>query len=248
LRGAPNHLASAADFRINPLAQRLVGDDRRLISAQRISIRRARHLAHAADVSEPTAARWVKRMRELGFLEDDRSGLRIVRTREFLEQWQRAIGAVPRREVAARFVLPSAALDEQLHLALSTAADAERIVAESPPSQTDSARPAWRGDRPRACRGLFEAASALGYGHVLGAPIHFYLESITDESLAELGLARASQHDGQVRVIEPTRPEIVFRAMVLAKTRHSHHVPCCDLLQAGSMYPAMQCADGNKPN
>jgi hypothetical protein len=129
-------------------------------------------------------------------------------------------------------VLPSAAPDAQLHLALSKAARAEPIVAESTPSQADSAGPAWRGDGPRACLGLFEAASALGYGHVLGAPIHFYLESITDESLAELGLVRASQHDGQVRVIEPTRPESVFRAMVLAESRHAPNVPCCDILQA----------------
>ncbi|MCY3002065.1 MAG: hypothetical protein NTV21_09690 [Planctomycetota bacterium] len=213
------------------LAPRFHGAERRFLSAPRVPIRRARHLAQAAKVSEPTSARWVKLMRERGFLEDGRYGLSIVRTREFLEQWRRANGAVPRREVAARFVLPSAATDQQLHAALARVPISRQVVPEPEPSNGVSTAIEWNGDGPRACLALFEAASALGGRHVIGAPIHFYLESITDASLAAFGLVRASSQDGQVRVIEPTRPESVFRAMVLARTKHEFSVPTCDILQ-----------------
>ncbi|NUP97088.1 MAG: hypothetical protein HUU28_13085 [Planctomycetaceae bacterium] len=213
------------------LARRFRGADRRFLSAPQVPIRRARHLAQAANVSEPTSARWVKLMRERGFLEDGRDGLSLVRTREFLEQWRRANGAVPRREVVARFVLPSAAPDQQLRAALARAPISRQVVSELRSSSGVSTTVEWNGDGPRACLALFEAASALGGKHVIGAPIHLYLESITDASLQALGLARSNEQDGQVRVIEPARPESVFRAMVLAQTRQELLVPVCDIIQ-----------------
>lgn len=213
------------------LARRFRGADRRFLSAPQVPIRRARHLAQAANVSEPTSARWVKLMRERGFLEDCRDGLSLVRTREFLEQWRRANGAVPRREIVARFVLPSAAPDQQLHAALARAPISRQVVSELRSSSGVSTTVEWNGDGPRACLALFEAASALGGKHVIGAPIHLYLESITDASLQALGLARSNEQDGQVRVIEPARPESVFRAMVLAQTRQELLVPVCDIIQ-----------------
>lgn len=213
------------------LARCFRGADRRLLTAPQVPIRRARHLALAADVSEPTSARWVKLMRERGFLEDGRDGLSIVRTREFLESWRRVHGAVPRREIAARFVLPSAVPELQLEQALSRATVSRQVVAESHLATPGADGPVWRGEGPRACLAFFAAASALGCGHVLGAPIHLYLETISDESLRELGLVRASPQDSQVRVIEPTRPESIFRAMVLATTKHNFTVPTCDIVQ-----------------
>ena len=80
----------------------------RLLSAPRGKLSRARHLAFAADVSVPTAARWTRLMRDQGLLDESSGRLRLARTREFFERWRRIAGAVPPREVPVRFRLPSA--------------------------------------------------------------------------------------------------------------------------------------------
>jgi hypothetical protein len=66
----------------------------------------------------------------------------------------------------------------------------------------------------------------------MGAPVHLYLETITEESLHLFGLERANPDNAQLRVIEPTWPESVFRAAVLAQTRDQLVVPACDIVQA----------------
>lgn len=203
----------------------------RLLSAPRTPIDRARHLALAARVSEPTAARWVRLLRGEQFIDERRGTLRIVRTQEFFSRWRNAVNAVPRREISARFFLPTGAPDEQLHQAL--ARQAWRRVGDPAPDQSsiNNVMIEW-GKTPRACLGLFEASAALGSGHVMGAPIHFYLESITDDSLQHFGLERSEPDRAHVRVIEPTYPESLFRAAVIAQTRHGLDVPSCDIVQA----------------
>ncbi len=200
-----------------------------LISAPRAKLSRARHLAFAADVSEPTAARWTKLMRNQSFL-DDTGRLRIVRAREFFERWRRAVGAVPRREVPVRFSLPIGAPDAQLCLALSKYPHALEFKPDPNSSHEGCTTIEWKGV-PRACLALFEATAALGRGHVLGAPVHFYLESVTEENLRRFGLERAGPDTAQLRVIEPTWPESVFRAAVRVQTRHGLFVPACDIVQ-----------------
>ena len=66
---------------------------------------------------------------------------------------------------------------------------------------------------------------------MLGAPVHFYLESVTEENLRRFGLERAGPDTAQLRVIEPTWPESVFRAAVRVQTRHGLFVPACDIVQ-----------------
>lgn len=204
---------------------------RLLAAPRRNKLQRARHLARAAGVSEPTAARWVKLLRGHGFIDDSSGELRIVRASEFFERWRRAVSAVPRHEVPARFSLPSGTADAQLRQAL--AAHSFQRVAESEPDRPDVFDTSIRwNSKPRACLALFEAAAALGRGHVMGSPTHLYLESITDETLRSFGLERAAPERAQLRIIEPTWPESVFRAAVMVHTRDSLDVPACDIVQA----------------
>jgi hypothetical protein len=208
------------------VAQRL---PRTLLAAPRRKLTRARHLAQAARVSEPTTAAWVKLLRGRGFVDDASHELRLVRVREYFERWRSAVSAKPRRVFAARFSLPAGSADEQLHRAL--AGYPFQVLHRDEPS-ADGPAPSLRWtDVPRACLGLFEASAALGGIFVKNAPLHLYLETVDDETLRRFGLELAANERTQVRVIEPPWPETVFRGAVPAQTRSGRVVPSCDLLQ-----------------
>jgi hypothetical protein len=209
------------------IARRLPAE---LLAAPRVRVRRPRELARFAGVSEPTSARWVKLMRASGFLDEVRGELRLVRVREFFDRWQKKCSAQSRREIPARFILPSGKTHEQLEFALAKFAH-ENTVAfdpEDPPRYEGQLR--WKLG-PRACFALFEASRALGYAFVDGAPVHLYLEDISDDSLRHFALERAPADQARVRVIQPRWPEALFRGIVMRRTRTGNLVPTADVVQ-----------------
>ncbi len=109
-----------------------------LLSAPRGQYGKAAELAEAAKVSAMSVSRFIKRLREEGFLDESGPVLRLVRRAELFRRWQAAASrATP--ELPTRFLMPGAP-QEQLG----------KVVAR----------------HQDACIGLFAAASLLDSGHV----------------------------------------------------------------------------------
>lgn len=152
-------------------------------------------LAHLAEVSIPSASRFLSRLDELQFL-DRRDGVRLVRREQLLADWRRAARFVG-NERSCRWLLPQDRSLEQLVSAL----------------KKNAARAASK--QARACLGLFAACELLELGFVRGAPAHLYLEDASDAVLERLGLAPALPGEAvDVFVREPMFPEAVFRGAV----------------------------------
>ena len=166
-----------------------------LLRAPRARIGGPSQLAHLADVSVPSASRFLSRLDELHYLERA-NGVRLVRRDQFLADWRRA-ARFPRDDKPCRWLLPAGDSLQQLADALQ-----ENAKSRAPESG-------------RACLGLFAACKRLGFGFVRGAPVHLYLERASDSALESLGLAPASPGEAvDVFVREPMFPEAVFRGAV----------------------------------
>jgi hypothetical protein len=181
-----------------------------LLSAPRKEYRNASDLAQAAEVSVMSAFRFVRQMRQEGFLDSDDESLRLVRRDELMRRWQAAyLRNAP--ELPLRWIVP-VKNRRQLPDALRSLS-ARRDVSRQPV--------------PRACLGLFAAAELLGFGFVHGVPPYFYLENLDREVLERMGLSseRAdAAPDLYVRV--PPFKESIFRGMV-----GREGVPVADILQ-----------------
>ena len=204
------------------LARRLPLD---LLSAPREPVRNARHLAHLAEVSVPSAARLVAHLRSEGHLEDSRKGLQLVRVDELLERWRRA-NARPAHELPARFLLPGVESRKRLELALHSYAFENVAPFDPDPPPRVPGSVSWR-EGPRACLGLYSAGAALEFGIVHGAPVHLYIENASAPVLEgfEMGPARVGESP-HVRVRVPRFRESVFRGMVLRRG-----IPSADVIQ-----------------
>jgi hypothetical protein len=198
-----------------------------LIFVPRKPIQNASQLAEAAGVSVMSASRFVRRLSNEGFLDEDSEGLRIVRADELLERWVAASRRTP-PDVPARWIIRE---DEQ-QLFRSVA----RYAAGSNGGKT-APKPGGFTPEPRCCVGLFAAASALGLGFVHGMTPHLYLERLDFEVLQSLGLSvedSGRRFDVYVRV--PPNGETVFRAAVVRDG-----MPVSDVLQVWldvSVHPA----------
>lgn len=201
------------------LAPRL---DPKHLAAPRADILSASDLARMGGVSLPTAARQLMELRRLGYLEQDRRSLRLVRIGDLLRDW-RAASAARATEVKTRWLVPQRDLVAQLRLALAWRPSRSQVERQRPSGQT-----AARGaESPRACLALFAASERLGFGFVRGAPQHIYLEDLSSESLEKLGLIPAENGERtDVIVRKPRYPESVFRAAV-----ESDDCAVADLLQ-----------------
>jgi hypothetical protein len=190
-----------------------------VLAAPKQPIRSASHLAHTANVSTPSASRFVTRFKAEGYLEEGR-WLELVRVEDLLHRWRTSIRQP--KDIPARWFLPQGESLRQLSRAL----ERFRTSSVSGDVGTQSAFSlAMRGRR--ACLGLFAACEWLGYGFVHGAPTHLYLEDCTPELLECLGLTEAQPGEtADVWVREPRFPEAVFRGAVL-----SRGVPAADTLQ-----------------
>src|SRR6204780_4285997 len=129
-----------------------------LLRAPRREYRNASELAAAAEVSVMSAFRFVRQLRQEGFLDRNDEPLRLVRREELLRRWQAAhLRGAP--ELPLRWIIPVKS-QRQLPAALH----AYRV---QPNVKNEPA--------PRACLGLFAAAESLGFGFVHGVPPYFFL-------------------------------------------------------------------------
>jgi hypothetical protein len=181
-----------------------------LLRAPRREYRNASELAAAAEVSVMSAFRFVRQLRQEGFLDGRDESLRLVRRKELLRRWQAAhLRGVP--ELPLRWIIPVKS-PRQLPAALHSYRVQPNVKNE----------PA-----PRACLGLFAAAESLGFGFVHGVPPYFYLESLDREVLSRMGLSpEGAEQKPDVYVRIPAFRESVFRAAVVRDG-----VPVADIVQ-----------------
>jgi hypothetical protein len=181
-----------------------------LLRAPRREYRNASELAAAAEVSVMSAFRFVRQLRQEGFLDERDGPLRLVRRKELLHRWQAAhLRGSP--ELPLRWIIPVKS-QRQLGAALHSYRVQPNVKNE----------PA-----PRACLGLFAAAESLGFGFVHGVPPYFYLESLDREVLSRMGLSpEGAEQRPDVYVRIPAFRESVFRAAVVRDG-----VPVADILQ-----------------
>jgi len=181
-----------------------------LLRAPRGEYRNASELAVAAEVSVMSAFRFVRQLRQEGFLDSDEEPLRLVRRSELLRRWQAAhVRGAP--EIPLRWIIPGKS-ERQLPAAL-------QAYGIQPNVKRDQA--------PRACLGLFAAAESLGFGFVHGVPPYFYLENLDRDVLKRMGLSpEGAELRPDVYVRVPAFRESVFRAAVVRDG-----VPVADILQ-----------------
>lgn len=159
-----------------------------LLSAPRDDYRTAAELAEAAQVSAMSVSRFIKRLREEGFVDESGATLRLVRRAELFRRWQAAVSrATP--ELPMRFLMP-APPSEQLG----------KMVAR----------------HPEACIGLFAAASMLESGHVAGDLPWVYVRKLPGApSQAWRELVEPQPGEPlQLILKQAATPESVFRGAV----------------------------------
>ena len=145
-----------------------------------------------------SAFRFVRILRQEGFLDNDSESLSLVRREELMRCWQAAhMRSLP--EQPLRWINP--------------VKNGRQLPAALQAYQTDPGvgeRPLW------ACLGLFEAAESLGYGNVSGVPAHFYLENLDRAVLGRLGLSpEGAEYRPDVYVRVPAFRESVSRVAVV---------------------------------
>jgi hypothetical protein len=182
----------------------------KLLRAPRRVYRNASELAAAAEVSVMSAFRFVRQLRQEGFLDNDEAPLRLVRRQELMRRWQ-AANLRPAPELPLRWII-SVKSRRQLPAVLHTFNVAPNIK---------------RQPAPRVCLGLFAAAEFLGCGFVHGAPPYFYLEILDGEVLNRMGLSpEGAEQKPDVYARVPIFRESVFRGAVVRDG-----VPVADILQ-----------------
>lgn len=159
-----------------------------LLGAPRGDYRTAAELAETAQVSAMSVSRFIKRLREEGFVDESGATLRLVRRAELFRRWQAAAArATP--ELPMRFLMPGAPR-EQLGKAVAR--------------------------HPEGCIGLFAAASLLESGHVADGLPWVYVRKLPDApTQAWRELVEASPGEPpQLILKQAATPESVFRGAV----------------------------------
>lgn len=181
-----------------------------LLRAPRREYRNASELAAAAKVSMMGAFRFVRQLRQEGFLDASEEPLRLVRRQELMRRWQ-AANLRPAPELSLRWVIP--AKNQRRLLAVLRSYDVALKMKEQP--------------APRVCLGLFAAAESLGCGFVHGASPYFYIENLDREVLEHMGLSpEGAEQKPDVYARVPIFRESVFRGAVVRDG-----VPVADILQ-----------------
>jgi len=169
--------------RLPPELRMLAPHDRSPIDAPIVN---AAALARVADVSVPSASRFVAALRDEQFVVDDDRGLAVVRLDDLLDRWHAAYKRRP-AEARARWIFAPKAPSRQL----------DEALAKSP---------------ERACLALFAACDRLGFPFVHGVAPHIHVEHLSADALRALGLRLAEPGEAaDVIQREPRFPESVFR-------------------------------------
>ena len=156
-----------------------------LLSAPRKKYGSVTELAVAADVSAMSASRFIQRLREDGFLDDDDGVFQLVRRRELFRRWQSAaMRSSP--EWRMSFLMPGGA--RRLHK---------------------------MAKHLNACVGGFAAADLLNVGHVSGVPPQLYVHRLSPSPGDWPGLVPAKPgEDVELVLKQALAPQSLFRAAV----------------------------------
>jgi hypothetical protein len=177
-------------FMLKVLLGRYVPED--LLHVQRGRIDGAAQLSKLAGTSLPSAWRFLSGLKEAGFIDESSGAFEVVRRDDLLSAWVSAVRRPP-HEVRAAFSIP---VREPLSVL------EPRVTAVHSAGQ----RIAWGG---------FAAIARLGFQFVHGAPLHLYVEDLSEATLRRLNLVRAESNQASDVILRKSRwPESVFRAAV----------------------------------
>lgn len=159
-----------------------------LLRAPRQEYRKSVELAEAAQVSAMSVSRFIRRLREEGFIDESGSTLRLVRRAELFRRWQAAASRTT-PELPMRFLMPGAPREQLAN-----------VVAR----------------HPKACIGLFAAATLLESAHVADGLPWVYVRKLPEvpsqvwRELVEV----APGEPLQLILKQAATPESVFRGAV----------------------------------
>ena len=185
-----------------------------LLHVQRGRTEGAAQLSRLAGTSLPSAWRFLSGLKEAGFVEESSAGLEVVRRDDLLAAWLSAVRRPP-QEVRAAFSIP----------------------VREPLSLLEPKVRAFHSAGHRIAWGSFAAVAHLGFQFVQGAPLHLYVEDLSEATLGRLNLVRAEPNQASPVILrKPRWPESVFRAAVERDGQ-----PTADVLQCWldvSQHPA----------
>jgi hypothetical protein len=206
-------------FMLKVLLGRYLPED--LLHVQRGRIDAAAQLSKLAGTSLPSAWRFLSSMKEAGFIEESNGGLEVVRRDDLLSAWVSAVLRPPHEERAA-FSIP----------------------VREPLSVLEPRVSAFHSAGQRIAWGGFAAIARLGFQFVHGAPLHLYVDDLSEATLRRLNLVRAESNQASDVILRKSRwPESVFRAAV-----EKGGQPTTDILQCWldvSQHPARGAEQAN---
>lgn len=192
-----------------------------LLAAPRERYQNGSQLAKAAGVSVMSASRFIRQLSYEGFLDENKSLLRLVRVDELMRRWVSAnLRYGP--DIPARWIIRGG--KDQLGSAVRSYLSSKKVdqsktkISDAPHVQKKS---------PLLCVGAFAAADLLGFGFVHGVSPHLYLDRLDPVALNQLGLSLECDErapDVLIRVQE--NAEAVFRPVVMHEA-----VPVSDIVQ-----------------
>ncbi|MGS0743545.1 RpiR family transcriptional regulator [Glaciimonas sp. GG7] len=160
-----------------------------LLQAPRQQYQSGTELAEAAQVSPMSASRFLQQLRNEGYIDDASRYLTLVRRQELFHRWRSAVmRSAP--ELPMRFLIRGP-IQKQIGSLLASHQGA-------------------------SCLGLFEAAEALGLGHVSGVPPYIYVPKLPrpdDKQWRALAAASPSEMPDLI-VRQALTPKSVFRGAV----------------------------------
>jgi len=160
-----------------------------LLQAPRQKYQSGFELAEAAKVSTMSASRFLKQLRNEGYLDDSSRYIALVRRTELFRRW-RSASMRPSPELSMRFLIRGSAQQQIRSLVVS--------------------------HKGEACLGLFSAADALRLGHVSGVPPYIYVPKLPrpdDKKWRALTAASPSDIPDLI-VRQALSPKSVFRGAV----------------------------------
>jgi hypothetical protein len=192
-----------------------------LLRVQRGRIDGAAQLSKLAGTSLPSAWRFLSGLKDAGFIEDSNGSLEVVRRDDLLSAWVSAVHRPP-HEVRAAFSIP----------------------VKEPLSVLEPRVRAFYSAGQRIAWGGFAAIARLGFQFVHGAPLHLYVDDLSEATLRRLNLVHAESNEASQVILRKSRwPESIFRAAV-----EKGGQPTADILQSWldvSQHPARGAEQAN---
>lgn len=160
-----------------------------LLQAPRRKYQSGFELAEAAKVSSMSASRFLKQLRNEGYLDDSSRYIALVRRAELFRRW-RSASMRPSPELPMRFLIRGPAQQQIRSLVAS--------------------------HQGEACLGLFAAADALRLGHVSGVPPYIYVPKLPrpDDKKWRVLVAASPSEMPDLIVRQALSPKSAFRGAV----------------------------------